>query len=242
MFQADTIVSENMFKALSAAESNYAVRKHDRIELQLFANNAEIMMDPGQELSKIVNGGLAGGMNGNIGQQANQIIRPNYLVLVNGFCVLPMIGAVRLEGFTIGQVDSLLAIKYASFYENPFIISRIVNRRCVVFASGGARVIPLENENTNLIEVLAMSGGMASFAKASNIKLIRGQLNKPQVQIIDLTTIAGMKKAQLQIQPNDIVYVEPGRRTGIELIRESAVVFSLASSVITLAFLLTRLK
>ena len=69
-------------------------------------------------------------------------------------------------------------------------------------------MVPLENENTSLIEVLALAGGVGG-SKAFRIKLIRGDLRNPQVFLIDLSTIEGLKKTNLQIVSNDIIYVEP---------------------------------
>jgi polysaccharide biosynthesis/export protein len=55
---------------------------------------------------------------------------------------------------------------------------------------------------------LAKAGGIQD-GKAHRIKLIRGDLKNPQVYLIDLSTIEGMTKANLTLQANDIIYVEP---------------------------------
>jgi polysaccharide export outer membrane protein len=67
----------------------------------------------------------------------------------------------------------------------------------------------LQNQNTSLLEALALSGGVSANGKAHRIKLIRGDLKNPQVYLIDLSTIDGMKKANMTLQGNDIVYIEP---------------------------------
>jgi polysaccharide export outer membrane protein len=59
------------------------------------------------------------------------------------------------------------------------------------------------------LELIAIAGGIPINGKAHRIKLIRGDLKNPQVYLIDLSTIEGMKKAELTMQGNDIVYVEP---------------------------------
>jgi polysaccharide export outer membrane protein len=82
--------------------------------------------------------------------------------------------------------------------------------------------VALTNDNMNLIEVLAEVGGIPQTGKAHNIRLIRGDLSNPSVQVIDLTTIDGMRKASLQVEPNDIIYVEPLRRVFIEAFADVA--------------------
>ncbi|MBI2967221.1 MAG: polysaccharide export protein EpsE, partial [Bacteroidetes bacterium] len=74
------------------------------------------------------------------------------------------------------------------------------------------RVIPLNNPNTTVFEALAMSGGISQFGKARNIKLIRGDLKNPKIFKINLATIKGVKEANLILQANDIIYVEPSLR------------------------------
>jgi polysaccharide export outer membrane protein len=65
------------------------------------------------------------------------------------------------------------------------------------------------NQNTTLTEVIAMSGGVSGEAKANRVKLIRGNPENPEVYLIDLSTIEGMKRGNIVLQGNDIVYVEP---------------------------------
>ncbi|MFW5725619.1 MAG: polysaccharide export protein EpsE, partial [Bacteroidota bacterium] len=48
--------------------------------------------------------------------------------------------------------------------------------------------------------------------RASKVKLIRGDLSDPQVFLIDLSTIEGVRDADMIIQANDIIYVEPRER------------------------------
>jgi polysaccharide export outer membrane protein len=69
-------------------------------------------------------------------------------------------------------------------------------------------VVPLENDNTTLFEVLAASGGIPENGKADQIKLIRGDLKNPEEYLIDLSTLKGIKNADLVLQANDVIYIE----------------------------------
>ena len=131
---------------------------------------------------------------------------------------------------------------YSTYYENPFVNLQVVNRRVVVLGALGGQVIPLSYEDMTVIEVLALSGGLDNFSKANNIRLIRGDLDDPQVQVMDLSTIQGMREAQLLVQPNDIIYVEPIRRVVTESVRDVAPVVALLTSMITLLVLVISLN
>ncbi len=67
----------------------------------------------------------------------------------------------------------------------------------------------LNNENTNLFDFIASSGGMPGNSNASKIKIIRGDLKDPKVYLVDLSTIEGMKAAELTLQAGDIIYIQP---------------------------------
>jgi polysaccharide export outer membrane protein len=93
---------------------------------------------------------------------------------------------------------------------NPFVRIEVTNRSVYVFKGrSGATEVLLDKANMNLLEVLAKAGGMPPDAKAFNIRIIRGDLKNPQVVKIDLSTLEGMKQANLTVQANDFVYIEP---------------------------------
>jgi polysaccharide export outer membrane protein len=81
----------------------------------------------------------------------------------------------------------------------------------MVFTGTGGRgtVVNLKNENTTLIEALATAGGVTETGKAYKVKLIRGDTRNPQIMLIDLSTVEGLKQSNLLLQANDIIYVEP---------------------------------
>jgi polysaccharide export outer membrane protein len=79
------------------------------------------------------------------------------------------------------------------------------------------REILRENTEKNILGVvvskpnqeLIIMRGIPGSGKAHRIKLIRGEKANPEVYLIDLSTIDGMKKGDIVLQGNDIIYVEP---------------------------------
>ncbi|WP_246164230.1 hypothetical protein [Xanthovirga aplysinae] len=61
------------------------------------------------------------------------------------------------------------------------------------------------------------------------------------MRIIDLTTIEGMKKADLKIYPGDIIYVEPVRRVFSESIRDVTPILGILSSITTLILVIPNI-
>jgi polysaccharide biosynthesis/export protein len=213
---------------IETIERNYIIKENDILDVQVFTNNGERLIDPNMEFE--VGSGTRGGI---------QTSRPQYLVQKGGMVRLPMVGLVKLDGFTLNQADSVLQKNYEQFYRGAFVYTKYLNKRVFVLGGiggggssttgggrGGGRVVQLENEDTNLIEVLTIVGGVGGQSKVTNIRLIRGDLKDPYVEIIDLSTIQGMKKATLKLEPNDIIYIEPMKRPVFEAIRDYSSIIS----------------
>ncbi len=173
----------------SIISKEYVLKANDVMEIQILSNNGYQLVDVlGQ------------------GGYYNPV---SYTIHNEGFAILPMLDSLYLAGYSITGAENLLSERYSYYFVNPYIKIKVINRRCIVFSGrGGGRIINLDNESMSLIEVLGLAGGI-NGSKAYRIKLIRGDARNPQVYLIDLSTIEGLKKANLQIASNDIVYVEP---------------------------------
>jgi polysaccharide biosynthesis/export protein len=215
---------------VESIERNYVIKENDILDVQVFTNNGERLIDPNMEFE--VGSGTRGG---------GAASRPQYLVQKGGMVRLPMVGLIKLDGYTLNQADSVLQKNYEDYYKGAFVYTKYLNKRVFVLGGigggggssggassgrGGGRVVALENEDTNLIEVLTIVGGVGGQSKVTNIRLIRGDLKDPYIEIIDLSTIQGMKKATLKLEPNDIIYVEPMRRPVFEAIRDYSSIVS----------------
>lgn len=223
----DNFTKEDLSKVTEELESNYLLKANDMLLLDVFTNNGERLIDPNFELS-----------TGQQGQQLQSIRdRFQYIIQADGIVTFPMIGDQDLTGMTLYEAELKVAAEFEEFYEDSFVKLRITNRRVFVLGAPGGSVIPLENENTNLVEVLALAQGLELGAKAQNIKLIRGN----DVFRIDLSTISGMMDTNMNVQPGDIIYVEPWRRPWLETLRDVSPALSLVSSVLTLVVVVQNL-
>lgn len=236
---------------------NYIIQPNDLLAVRVYTNNGERIIDPNGELQFGAPAGmLPTGANGSrtlstgTGQAAgSEAGDSEFPVQTDGTVRLPLINRIKVTGYTLVQADSVLRVRYEEFYKGVFVVTRVTNSRVVVLGSVGGKIIPLVNDNMNLIEVLAAAGGIdgggsgsslyRSGGKASNIRIIRGDLKNPQVEQIDLTTINGMRRANLQVEPNDIIYIEPVRRPFSDALIDASPTIGLASALITtlLAFI-----
>ncbi|QNE40765.1 polysaccharide export protein EpsE [Hymenobacter sp. NBH84] len=258
MFRLDGTMADTskLRRAVNRAERNYVIQPNDYLAIRVYTNEGESIIDPNGELSFGAPTGGGSRQAVGVGRQQAGASRgggaqnggAEFLVQNDGIVRLPMVGDVKLSGYTLLEVDSVLRGRYNEFYQQPFVTTQVSNNRIIVLgAVGGSsgQIIPLANDNMNLIEVLALAGGIDGGAitgagtgrigRADNIRLIRGDLKNPRVQVIDLTSFAGMRKANLQVEPNDIIYVEPVRRPFFEAVGDIAPLFTIVSGLAGLA-------
>jgi polysaccharide export outer membrane protein len=231
MFKStETEAAEKAKKDASETEKNFQITKNDRVYLDVYSNGGERLIDPNPELRNV---------NPNMTrQQTNVENRPIYLIDINGIIKLPMVNEVKVEGLTLRQAEEILQKEYAKFFKDPYVKLSFVNKRVIVLGAVGGQVIPLENENVTVAEVLALAEGLDNTAKAQNMRLIRGE----KVYEIDFSTIEGFKNGNMLIESGDIVYVEPVRKPISEALRDYAGVFSIMISLVTLVTLLGSLN
>lgn len=229
MFRLDKDFTEDdLSKVTDQLDRNYELRPGDALLLDVFTNGGERLIDPNMEMMQ--DAGMAG--------QQGQMFRDRftYIVQVDGLVTFPMIGDMKVEGMTLFEAERAIASKFTE-YKDTFVKLRITNRRVFVLGAPGGQVVPLPNENTDLVEVLASAQGLEMGAKAQNIKVIRGQ----NVYRIDLSTITGMMETNMQVEPGDIVYVEPWRRPWLETLRDVSPALSLLTSALTLIVVVQNL-
>lgn len=176
--------------------------------------------------------------------QTQSILRgtgAQFFVRQDGTVDLPILGVVQVAGMKRLEVEKILREKYSGIFVDPFITITITNRRAFVLAGlGRAQVVPLPRENTSLIELLALAGGIAENAKSSKIRIIRGDYENPTIKKVDLSTITGLKDAGMIVQANDLVIIDPVTRIAPAILRELAPYLSLFTTIFTLAILLRR--
>lgn len=208
--------------------SDYRIGTEDKIVFSISTNDGTKLIEA---LSSISERGTNNGFS------------PEFVVRPDSTVQFPVIGQTKVAGLTIVECERLLEKKYALTYQNPFVQVRITNQRVIVFPGGGgdAKVIPLLNSNTTLMEAIAQAGGIPERGNASIVKLMRKEYGVRKVYTIDLSTETGLKYTDVILQANDYVYIEPNPQVAIEVVKEIAPIISLISSALIIITFLTRI-
>lgn len=220
-------------------KQDYRIAIDDELSIQMFSNSGYNLVNiggngirnSGINNSNISSNRRAGG-SASSGQQMGQY-GISYKVRPDSTIKVPIIGNVNVFGLTLQELEEKFEKILVKHVNAPFVIARIFNRRVFLFSGGyDAKVIQLYNQNTTLFEILALSGGVYQEGNASRIKLIRGDLKNPDIYLIDLSTIEGMREANLNLQAGDIIYVDPFINYANRISQDIGSVMSFLSSVL----------
>jgi len=211
----------------------YRLAPDDKMSFSLYVENGKKVID--------VSAGI--GSQGSGSQQLTSG-KLQYIVRHDGNVELPMLGLVHVAGLSTIEVQEKLSELYSVSYIDPFVQVEVTNRRVIVFpgSGGAAKVIYITNDNTTLMEAIALAGGITERGRAKVVKVMRQTDEGRKVYQIDLSTLAGLKYADMIVQSNDYVYIEPTKQLSREFLKEVTPIVSLITSAILVFSVFTTIK
>jgi polysaccharide export outer membrane protein len=211
LFSSCGINSEFMFRApkdfvfdvpvIDSTSIDYRIQPNDVVSFELFTNEGALLIE----------------VSTSSGERQSTVGSTNieYLVNSQGFVEFPVIGVQKLSGLTIAEAQDFIEDLYTPQFNRPYVQFKVLNRRAIVFTSpaGQGQVLQLGSESISLIEAIAKSGGLGQNAEADNIKLFRKSESGERLTYqIDLSTIDGIRYADMSVEAGDIIYVQTRKR------------------------------
>lgn len=143
-------------------------------------------------------------------QEMNRRVR----VGQNGAISLPLVGQVQVGGLTVVDAEAAIALALKKYLVNPQVtlfIEEYGNKTIYVLGEvtrPGSYPIPAESRLT-VLEAVSTAGGFTPIAAQDRTKVLRKVNGQSQSIHVEVTAITqkGEKDKDIQLQPNDIVYV-----------------------------------
>ena len=184
------------FSAAYCGESTKTTEQLPSAELP--AMNPEYKIGPGDGLR--------------ITEWRNEDLTLPVVVLPDGFISFPLVGDLLAAGKTVSQLKSELEAKLKVYIPEPTVSIMVTNVESVlIYVIGRVNrpgVYPL-NTNVNVLQALAMSGGLTPFAKRGDIKVLRGTGVSTQVFAFDYDEVSEGEDLEQNIVLNrgDVIVV-----------------------------------
>ncbi|MFC5283225.1 polysaccharide biosynthesis/export family protein [Pedobacter alpinus] len=137
----------------------------------------------------------------------------SYEVNQIGEIILPALGSIQIAGLTKEEAREKIQKLYgATLFKDPIIELNINNLKVTMlgaFKSEGNFL--LENQKTDLIDIIGLAGGISDNANIKKIRIIRGNRTQPELIIADLSNINTLSNPKLKLQDGDIIIAEKNK-------------------------------
>jgi polysaccharide export outer membrane protein len=133
-----------------------------------------------------------------------------FLVNKAGNVELPMLGVVKLAGFTTSEAIEVIRTKATQYYKDPTVQVRFANYKITVL---GEVIKPatytVPSEKVTVLDAISMAGDLTVYGKRDNIMLMRDNGDKKDIVRLDLNSTNLISSPYFYLKQNDVLYVEP---------------------------------
>lgn len=136
----------------------------------------------------------------------------NYLVDANGEINFPVLGKLKVAGFTTKQFIDNLIQTLKPYVNEPIVNIRITNFKITILGQVNAPgMYNIPNERVTILEAIGMAGDLEIHGQRKNVMLIREQNGKRTSVMIDLTKKDLFSSPYFYLSQNDVLYIEPNK-------------------------------
>jgi polysaccharide export outer membrane protein len=206
-----TLAKYEAYKTLMIQPFEYRIKPDDILQITVRDN----LEEDNKDLNYF---NLGPGM-GDGGQQQNMMMMPGaaalsgYIVESDGYIELPVYGKYLVEGKTIREIrDEIQKIARETIMNREDLVTdvRLMNFQFFILGSvGQSAIFQTFQPKLNVLEALAMAGGLAIDADRENIRLLRRYGNELKVIPIDLLDDKFIESEYFYLMPNDMIMVDP---------------------------------
>jgi polysaccharide biosynthesis/export protein len=196
--EGDTVRSE--FKIL---KPDYKIKPGDYLYVRILSLDQK-----SNELFATVAGSAAGNNNMNITDQNTYLT--SYMVNDSGYIDFPLIGRIYAKDRTINDMQQILTKSVSEIIIGATVIVKLVMYNISILGevkSPGKYAV--YNHRINIFEAVALAGDITPFGNRSKVQIIRTDVDKNNIVVLDLLSKNILSSPYYYLQPNDIIYIEP---------------------------------
>jgi len=140
-------------------------------------------------------------------------------VASDGTINLPIIKRIKVSGYTKDQLERVLYRKYSPYLKDPSVKVEVLNKR--VYVTGEVKnpgaLEYVKYKSITPLKAIIQRGGLTKYANPHSVKILRDIGGSYKLYSLDLTNLQSVKRANIRLQPDDIVYVPHNSATDFNL-------------------------
>ena len=188
------------------------IHRDDRLSITVSCKNPELTLPFNIPGSSNYSVGPDGNITTNMISGSNENANRGYLVDVNGEIDFPVLGKLKVEGCTRGQVTELIKQRLIDedLIKDPIVMVNFLNFKITVLGEvGSPGTYDITGDRITLLEAIAKAGDVSDEGRVDRVAVIREYGNKRRIMFHDLRSKDVFNSPCYYLQQNDIVYVEP---------------------------------
>lgn len=198
----------------SANIQTYKVRPYDNLYINIKTLNSDVnkLFDANESTAS-----YSAGTQQMYGDYVSQYIN-GYQVDSVGSIALPIIGNVEVAGLTLKQIQERVQKRSLEFLKEPTVKVKLLSFKINI--NGEVKnpgVYYSYNEKMNILEAISLANGLTDNAQISKAIVVRETPKGSSTYNIDLTSKNLLTSEVYYLQPNDLIYIRPGRNKHVEL-------------------------
>lgn len=164
-----------------------------------------------------------------------------YLIDKDGFIDLPVVGKVKMAGFTIQEAREELQRNIDSYIRGAVVDVRLLSYYITMLGEfNRPGTYSFMRREINLMDAIGKAGDISLFGDRRSVLIIRKNGDATQTMELDLTSSDFYSSPYFWLQPNDVIYIKPLRS---KMVSVNSTTLTLAlTSLTTLLVLLSYLQ
>lgn len=236
IYLQDLESSKEFLRGLPKEAPEYHIKKDDNLYVSILSQNPEMNLLYNPAMAQAT--GNQTGTQQMYGTLSIQYLN-GYLVDEQGNISLPILGKIHVEGATVQQAESKIMIKALEYLKDPTVKVKLLNYKITVLGEvQNPGVYYNYDKSISVLDAISMASGNTNFARIEKVLVMRHTDQGTETHRINLQVSKSLLNSEAYfLQPDDIVYIEPGRNKNTQL--NSPALFLAFSGISTMVLILT---
>lgn len=182
----------------------------DRLDISVTCKNPQLAI-PFNVVGGVVSVDINGVDDGSGRSSMSSETPRGYLVDASGNIDFPVLGTLHIVGLTLNEVKNLIAnlLIERNYIREPIVKVNILNFKITMLGEIGVGVMPIQDNQVNLLQAIAMAGGTRTYSNIKDVRVIRTANGYREMYSVNLKSKDLYNSPAFYLQQDDIVYVIP---------------------------------
>lgn len=200
------IVKDSLIRKYETGQLSYRLRPGDLLDIKI-STLTPVAFNPFADADRNL---IPGQQNYQTYDAARQVQTTGYYVEPDGMLNLPVIGRIKVEGYSLSQAEDTLEAYVAKYLEKPVVRLRLQNFRFTVLGEVNSDATITSGDNyLTLLQAVGMAGGASEFGDLSRVKVLRHYGDETFVFYVNLLSEEFLSSPFYFVQPGDVIIVTP---------------------------------